>query len=100
MDFQSVDHGVDIKGMQQYLEDINTIVLTDVAQVLRNTTEVETTVRAGWEGAAPEQFLANLSKAGEQMVETMKQLQQAFEEELKGIQSRILDMDANLVEEE
>lgn len=100
MDFQSADHGVDMMGMQQYIEDINSIVLNNVASVLRNTSDVESAVRNGWVGAAPEQFIANLNKAKEMMIEQLKQLQQAFEVELKGIQSQIMEMDANLVEEE
>lgn len=100
MDFQSADFGVNIVGMNEYIEDINAIVLTQVATALRNTQEVEAAVRKGWHGAAPEQFIANLNKAKEQIVESLKQLEQTFEVELKGIQSSILDMDANLVEEE
>lgn len=100
MDFQSADFGVNIVGMNEYIEDINAIVLTQVATALRNTQEVEAAVRKGWHGLAPEQFIANLNKAKEQIVESLKQLEQTFEVELKGIQSSILDMDANLVEEE
>ena len=100
MDFQSADHGVNIVGMADYIEDINTIVLTQVAAVLRNTSDVEAAVRQGWHGNAPEQFIANINKAKEQMIETLKQLQTTFETELEGIQSQILDMDANLVDEE
>lgn len=100
MDFNSADHGVNIVGMNQYIEDINTIVLTNISSVIRNTTDVETEVRAGWHGNAPEQFIANLNKAKEQMIETLKGLQETFETELNGIKSSILDMDANLVDEE
>ena len=100
MDFQSADHGVSITGMNQYIDDINTVVLTEVAAALRDTAAVEDAARAGWHGNAPEQFIANLNKAKEQMVETLKQLQNTFETELNGIKSSILDMDANLVDEE
>lgn len=100
MDFQSVDHGVNITGMQAYIDDINAIVLNQVASVLRNTSDVEAAVRNGWEGEAPEKFIANLNKAKENMVTTLQTLQTAFETELNGIKSEILDMDANLVEEE
>lgn len=100
MDFGSADHGVNIPGMNQYIEDLNTIVLTEVASTLRNTNDVVTAVRAGWHGDAPEQFIMNLNKAAEKMVDELKNIQQALEVELKGIQSEIIDMDANLVEEE
>ncbi len=100
MDFQSADHGVNIVEMNKYIEQLNTMVLTDVATVIRDTTEVEDTVRAGWHGNAPEQFIMNLNKAKEMLIETLSTLQQAFEVELNGIKSAILDMDANLVDEE
>lgn len=100
MDFQSADFGVNIVGMNEYIQDINTIVLTEVATALRAREGIEAAVRKGWHGAAPEQFLANLHKASEAMVEQMKQLQVVFETELKAVQSNILDMDANMVEEE
>lgn len=100
MDFQSADHGVNITGMQSYISDVNSIVLNNVASKIRATDEVASAVRAGWHGNAPEQFIANLDKAKEQMVQTLNELQHTFETELNGIQSAILDMDANLVDEE
>ena len=100
MDFQSADHGVSITGMNQYIDDINTVVLTEVAAALWDTAAVEDAVRAGWHGNAPEQFIANLNKAKEQMVETLKQLQNTFETELNGIKSSMLDIEANLDDEE
>lgn len=100
MDFSQADHGVSIMGMQQYIDDLNTVVLIDVAQALRNTDGIREAVRAGWHGNAPEQFLANIDKAKEKEIETLSELKKIFEAELKGIQSEILDMDANLVGEE
>lgn len=100
MDFEQADHGVNITGMQTYIDDLNTVVLVDAAQALRDTNGIKEAVRAGWHGNAPEQFIANIDTAKEKMVETLKALRDAFEKELKGIQSEIIDMDANLVEEE
>ncbi len=100
MDFQSADHGVNIVGMNQYIEDINSIVLTQVASVLRNTSAVESAVRNGWHGNAPEQFIANINKAKEKIVESLAQLEKTFETELNGMKSSILEMDATLVDEE
>lgn len=100
MDFSSAEFGVNIIGMEEYIQDINSIVLNQVSTALRATEEIEAAVRGGWHGNAPEQFLSNLNKAKEKMIETLKQLEKTFEVELKGIQSAVLDMDANLVEEE
>lgn len=100
MDFQSADHGVNVVGMAQYIEDINSIVLTRVSSVIRDTSEIETTIRNGWHGNAPEQFISNINKAKEKIIESLAQLEKTFEVELKGMQSAILEMDATLVGEE
>ena len=100
MDFSQADHGVDIMGMQNYIEDLNTIVLVDVATALRNTGDIRNAVNNGWHGNAPQVFIANIEKAKDRQIETFAELKKTFETELKGVQSEILDMDANLVEEE
>ena len=100
MDFSSAEFGVNVVGMEEYIQDINSIVLNQVSTALRATEGIETAVRNGWHGNAPEQFIANLNKAKEKMIDTLRQLEKTFEVELKGIQSAVLDMDANLVEEE
>ena len=100
MEFENASFGVSVAGVNQYLEALNAIVLKQVATTLRNTQDVEAAVRAGWHGAAPEQFITNLNKAKEEMVNTLKSLYDSLEVEVKGIRSKILDMDANLVEEE
>lgn len=100
MDFSSSDYGVNIPGMTQYIEDINSIVLTKVAPTLRDTSKVKEAVDAGWVGQSADRFKSNLDKAAEDMVENLKKLEKAFETELKGIQSQMLDLDANLVDDE
>lgn len=100
MDFQNADYGISITGMNTYIDDLNTKILTDVARVLRDTKEVETAVKAGWTGNSADQFLINLNKGAEKMIDTLAELKQTFETELKGIQSQMLEMDQNLVEEE
>lgn len=100
MDFQSADYGISITGMNTYIDDLNTKILTDVARVIRNTKEVETAVKGGWVGNSADQFLLNLNKGAEKMIETLAELKNTFETELKGIQSQMLEMDENLVEEE
>lgn len=100
MDFQSADYAVSVTGMNAYIDDLNTKILTDVAKVLRNTSDVETAVKAGWVGNSADQFLLNLAKAAEKMCDTMQELKTTFETELKGIQSQMLELDETLVEEE
>lgn len=100
MEFSSADYGVNIVGINQYIEDINSIVLTQVAPTLKDTSKVKEAVDAGWVGKSADTFKANLDKAAETMVDNLKKLEKAFEKELNGIQSQMLELDANLVDEE
>lgn len=100
MNWKDSDFGVNFIGMADYIEDINAIVLTKVGFQLENTLGIENAVLSGWSGEAPEKFIKNIKKGAKNMAQELKELQKTFETQLKGIQSQIIDMDANLVEEE
>ena len=100
MDFQSADYGVSIMGVNDYMNDLNTAILTKVSGTIRDCSEVEAAVKAGWVGQSADQFLLNLNKAAEQMCDTLRVLQKTFETEVKGIKDQMMDFDDTLVEEE
>lgn len=100
MDFQSADYGISLTGMRSYIDALNTKVLTDVPKVIRNQDEIRNAVKAGWVGSSADQFLLNLNKGGEKVIATLEGLKKSFDTYIASIQSQMLDMDANLVEEE
>ena len=100
MDFQGASYGVDIMGINKYINDLNTAILTNVSGVIRDCSDVETEVKAGWVGQSADQFLLNLNKAADQMCDTLKELQNTFETEIKGIKDQMMDFDDTLVEAE
>ena len=75
MDFQGASYGVDIMGVNNYLNDLNTAILTNVSTIIRDCSSVESEVKAGWVGQSADQFLLNLNKAANQMCDTLKELQ-------------------------
>lgn len=100
MDFQGADYGVNIMGVNNYIQELNTAVLTKVGGVIRNCSDVEAAVKAGWVGQSADQFLLNLNKAANQMCETLSELQKTFETEIRGIKDQMMDFDDTLVEAE
>ena len=100
MDFQGASYGVDIMGINNYINDLNTAILTNVSSTIRDCSEVEAAVKAGWVGQSADQFLLNLNKAAENMCDTLKELQNTFETEIKGIKDQMMDFDDTLVEAE
>lgn len=100
MDFQSASYGVDIMGINNYINDLNTAILTKVSDVIRDCTDIETEVKAGWVGTSADQFLLNLNKAADMMCDTLKELEKTFEAEIKGIKDEMMDFDDTLVDAE
>ena len=100
MDFQSASYGVSITEINNYVQDLNTAVLTKVAPTIRDCSDVEAAVKAGWVGQSADQFILNLNKAADQMCDTLKELEKTFESEIKGIKDQMMDFDDTLVEEE
>lgn len=100
MDYESASHGVNPMGVQNYLNDLNMGAFAHIKDALRNTTDVAAAVHNGWVGTSADNFEHNIINAGEKMCETIDQIQEMLRTEVEGIQSAILDMDANLVEEE
>ena len=100
MDFQSASYGVSITGINNYVQDLNTAVLTKVAPMIRDCSTIEEAVKAGWVGQSADQFILNLNKAANQMCDTLKELEKTFESEIKGIKDQMMDFDDSLVEEE
>lgn len=100
MDYESASHGVNPTGVERYLTDLNLGAFTHIKDALRNTTDVVTAVHNAWQGQSADNFEKNLINAGDKMCDTIDELQTGLRTEVEGIQSQILDMDANLVEEE
>lgn len=100
MDFSSASYGVDVIQINNYVSDLNTAILTNVSSTIRDCGIVEDAVKAGWVGQSADQFILNLNKAANQMCDTLKELQNTFEAEIKGIKDQMMDFDKDLVEEE
>ena len=100
MDYQEADHGVSITGVQDYLSDLELGAFTDIKNALINTTDVVAAIHNGWTGTSADIFEKNIIKAGNDMADKISELETMLRTEVEGIQSEILDMDANLVEEE
>lgn len=100
MDFQDASYGVNIMGVNNYIQDLNVAVLTKVSNLIRNCSEVEAAVKANWVGTSADQFILNINKGANEMCETLRELQENFESEIRGIKDQMMDFDDTLVEEE
>ncbi len=100
MDFQDASYGVSIMGINNYLQDLNVAVLVNVSGLIRNCSEIETAVKANWVGTSADQFILNINKGANEVCDTLRELQETFESEIRGIKDQMMDFDDTLVEAE
>lgn len=100
MDFQDASYGVSIMGINNYLQDLNVAVLVNVSGLIRNCSEIEAAVKANWVGTSADQFILNINKGANEVCDTLRELQETFESEIRGIKDQMMDFDDTLVEAE
>ena len=57
-----MSHGFDAAGVDNYLEEIKSIVLNQAGEKVKDITLIKTACEQNWEGVAREQFVANVQK--------------------------------------
>lgn len=100
MDFQDASYGVSIMGINNYLQELNVAVLVTVSGLIRNCSEIEAAVKANWVGTSADQFILNVNKGANELCDTLRELQETFESEIRGIKDQMMDFDDTLVEAE
>ena len=100
MDFQDASYGVSIMGINNYLQELNVAVLVTVSELIRNCSEIEAAVKANWVGTSADQFILNVNKGANELCDTLRELQETFESEIRGIKDQMMDFDDTLVEAE
>lgn len=100
MDFQDASYGVNVMGINNYIQELNVAVLVTVSGLIKNCSEIEAAVKANWVGTSADQFILNVNKGANEMCDTLAELQERFEAEIRGIKDQMMDFDDTLVPEE
>lgn len=99
MDFGSTSYGISKSGLNNFVTELNTVVLTQVTPTILNTGDVKNALRAGWHGVSEDNFEARLDESARNLSDSLKQLQQVFQQEMDNIEASIADMDAGLFQD-
>lgn len=93
-----IEYGFDAAGVQEYLDNIKAIVLTQAAEALDNTDEIEAICNEKWEGQARDAFLENMKKDKEHVKLQFDRLYRVLCTEISNVQQVMADKDRVLID--
>ena len=93
-----IKYGFDATGVEEYLKDIKAIVLTQAAEALDKTDEIEAVCNEKWEGQAKDAFLENMKKDKEHVKEQFSHLYVVLCTEISNVQQVMADKDRVLID--
>lgn len=96
MDFGSASYGVNKIGVENYVTELNAVILTEVTPTIMDTDSVKKAVDAGWKGQSAEDFKTSLDKGAGELSQTLGELQKVFENQMNNIMESLADFDNSL----
>ena len=59
---KDLQYGFDVDGVEEYIKDIKSVVLTQAAEALDDLSDIKQACEKHWEGRARDDFLENVEK--------------------------------------
>ncbi len=92
-----MQYGFDSTGVDQYLNDIKAIVLTNAAGLIKDTSAIKTTCDNEWEGKAKEAFEANLDKTANHVADQFTSLYNVLNSEVDQVHAAMANKDESMI---
>lgn len=93
-----MSYGFDQSGIQEYLDEIKSIVLTQAVDAVEDISSIKSICEAEWEGRAREKFIENLQKDTKKVGEILNQLYIVLNAEINSVGSAMADKDKVLIQ--
>lgn len=97
-DISDFNFGYDADGVNVYLENIRSIVLTEAAAALDDTSAIEKVCKEHWEGVARDNFLKNLKTDKDHVKEQFETLYSVLTTEIEQAQEAMDKKDYNMID--
>ena len=92
-----MSHGFDGKGVEAYLDEIKSIVLTKASDAVRDISEIETACNTNWAGRSKDDFIEQLKETSEHVAQQYRTLYDVLTNEITGLANEMKIFDVNLL---
>jgi len=98
LQLSDLSHGASVQGAYNYLDGLQTEAFAQAKEAIRNTDNLFTTFRNGWQGSAEETFEKNMSEACETITQGLDEVYQSIYNLVSSLLQQYFDQDRKLVE--
>lgn len=98
MEISSMTHGVSILGARKYVEELQLGAIEKAITALENTSEVKSTLAAGWQGQAETNFEKSMDKSVQTVVEALRSISDGIESLVTELTEDLLQQDRDMVD--
>lgn len=89
--------GFDVTGAEEYLNNLNEILINQTKEKLNDLSGIEGALQSGWQGTSQENFVSNLRTATQKVQATMDELEQALRTQFASISESWQQQDMEMV---
>ena len=89
--------GFDVTGAEEYLNNLNEILINQTKEKLNDLSGIEGALQSGWQGTSQENFVSNLRTATQKVQATMDELEQALRTQFASISESWQQQDIEMV---
>ena len=95
---KDLEYGFDVDGVEEYIKDIKSVVLTQAADALDDLGDIKQACEKHWEGKARKDFLKNVEADKEHVKEQLEALYQVLVGEIVQAQEAMAKKDFDLID--
>jgi uncharacterized protein YukE len=92
--------GVSASGMENYREELKSVVLIDTSTLIDDVSGIESALNAGWQGASKDAFLQKFAQHREALKGELAAEYQDLENRLEELQSFFFNQDQKMIDME
>lgn len=92
-----LQYGFDSQGVETYLKEIKSIVLTKAADALDSISGIKSVCEKNWEGKARDDFIVNLEKDKDHVKTQFQELYKVLEGEIEQVEQAMANKDRTLI---
>ena len=95
---KDLEYGFDIDGVEEYIKDIKSVVLTQAADALDDLGDIKQACEKHWEGQARDDFLKNVEDDKDHVKEQLEALYQVLVGEITQAKLVMAEKDRKLID--
>lgn len=97
MNMNDITIGFDAMGAEDYLINLNNLLIQQTKEKLNDISGIEAAIQSGWQGVSQENFITNLKSAELKVQATLDELENTLRTQFASISSAWQEQDVDMI---